>query len=69
MSDENAKRYTVVFSYDTMADSPEEALELALSAVADRNGGYVEVFPEGSDVTVREAELGSFFPASEAPSV
>lgn len=38
------QRYDVRLTYNTHADTPEEALALALSAIDTRSSAYVEVF-------------------------
>lgn len=54
-------QFDIVLTYNTMADNPKEALNLAVSVFNDRSGGYLEVFTEGLDVSVIEGEVGEFF--------
>lgn len=50
-------QFNVVITYGTKADSAEEAVELALTAIDDRNGAYVEVFQGLNRSTAWEGEL------------
>jgi hypothetical protein len=57
----------VVFTYSTIATSPTQALSMALDAVDNHNGAYVEVFADGNEQSVFEAEVADMFEA--APSL
>jgi hypothetical protein len=50
-------RYNVAISYGTMASNPDEALLSALSVVADRTGGYIEITEDATNKTGMEGEL------------
>jgi hypothetical protein len=56
----------VVFSHSTIATSPAQALSMALDAIDNLNGGYVEVFAEGHESSIFEGEIADLFEA--APS-
>lgn len=54
----------VVFSYSTIATSPQQALSMALDAIDHHNGAYVEVFAPGHEQSVFEGELADLFEAA-----
>ena len=56
----------VVFSYSTIATSPNQALSMALNAIDNRNGAYVEVFAAGNEQSVFEGEVAELFEAAPA---
>nr|WP_250807362.1 hypothetical protein [Neorhizobium tomejilense] len=46
-------------TYNTLAESPEQALKAAVTVVGERSGGYVEVFCNGDRESVFESELAT----------
>jgi hypothetical protein len=56
----------VVFSYSTIATSPNEALSMALDAIDNHNGAYVEVFASGNEQSIFEGEVAALFEAAPA---
>lgn len=58
------KQHFVTFTYQTQADDAEEAFRLALDAMTNRNGGWLEISSERADglndvVDGELAEIGS----------
>lgn len=51
------KRYHVEINFSTFADSPEEALSLAIQAIQGRTGGEAEVIEDDTDVCVLATTL------------
>ncbi len=54
----------VVFSYSTIATSPNQALSMALDAIDHGNGAFLEVFADGSEDSIFEGEVADVFVAS-----
>lgn len=52
----------VVFTYSTIATSPNQALSMALDAIDGQCGAFVEVFSDGHEHSVIEDEIIEFFP-------
>lgn len=50
------RQFNVVLTYGTYADTPEEALALALTVVDSRAGFYVEVVDDDTDRSTLEGE-------------
>jgi hypothetical protein len=59
--DRDGRQFSVRFSYDTMALTPEEAIETALFTIMTKSGFYVEVFSDRSpDTTEVEGDICDF---------
>lgn len=61
-------QYHVCLSYSTFADSPEEALDLALGAAATRSGPYVEIEQDGVRDAVSEGPLEDYSHSDDCPA-
>jgi hypothetical protein len=57
--EQTSDTYNVVFTYSTIAISPDQALIMALDAIDHYNGGYVEVYVDGKEQAVFESEIPS----------
>jgi hypothetical protein len=62
--DKSFENCIVVFTYNTIATDPTQALSMALDAIDNLNGGYIEVFAEGQNLSVFEAEIPALFETS-----
>ena len=55
-----SRQFHVVLSYSTLADNPAEALKMAISRVDDRDGFFVEIYPESAPETEVEGDISEF---------
>lgn len=61
------KQFYVRIDYQTQAETPEEALAIACSAIKAANGGYVSIQEEDSDMPVIEGEIGAVLHPENKP--